>query len=135
MPVYQLLVYPIASSNTETASYLENPEAKPLGKADMEWFFQHALENPEQAEDPRINLVGRDDLEGLPSATVITAQIDPLRTEGETYAQDLEAAGVEVNALHYDGVTHEFFGMAAIVPEAKEAQAYAAEQLKKAFSK
>jgi len=134
LPVHQLLVYPIAGSDTETASYLENAEAKPLGKADMEWFFQNALENPEQANDPRINLVGRDDLEGLPPATVITAQIDPLRTEGETYAKDLEAAGVRVNALQYDGVTHEFFGMAKVVPEAKEAVDAANADLTAAFA-
>lgn len=134
LPVYQLLVYPIAGTDTETESYLENAEAKPLGKADMEWFFDHALENPEQSADPRLNLVGRDDLEGLPPATVITAQIDPLRTEGETYAKDLEDAGVRVNALHYDGVTHEFFGMAKAVPEAKEAVDAANADLSAAFA-
>lgn len=134
LPVYQLLVYPIAGTDTETESYLEYAEAKPLGKADMEWFFDHALENPEQSADPRLNLVGRDDLEGLPPATVITAQIDPLRTEGETYAKDLEDAGVRVNALHYDGVTHEFFGMARVVPEAKEAVDAANADLSAAFA-
>ncbi|MDV3249779.1 alpha/beta hydrolase [Devosia sp. BK] len=134
LPVYQLLVYPIAGTDTETESYLENAEAKPLGKADMEWFFEHVLENPEQASDPRLNLVGRDDLAGLPPATVITAQIDPLRTEGETYAEDLEAADVAVNALHYDGVTHEFFGMAKVVPEAKEAVDAANADLTAAFA-
>ncbi|KQN71608.1 lipase [Devosia sp. Leaf64] len=134
LPVYQLLVYPIAGTDTETESYLENAEAKPLGKADMEWFFEHVLEDPEQASDPRLNLVGRDDLAGLPPATVITAQIDPLRTEGETYAEDLEAAGVVVNALHYDGVTHEFFGMAKVVPEAKEAVDAANADLTAAFA-
>lgn len=134
LPVYQLLVYPIAGTDTETESYLENAEAKPLGKPDMEWFFDHVLENPEQASDPRLNLVGRDDLAGLPPATVITAQIDPLRTEGETYAEDLDAAGVAVNALHYDGVTHEFFGMAKVVPEAKEAVDAANADLTAAFA-
>lgn len=134
LPVYQLLVYPIAGTDTETVSYLENAEAKPLGKADMEWFLDHVLESPEQSADPRLNLVGRDDLEGLPPATVITAQIDPLRTEGETYAKDLEDAGVRVNALHYDGVTHEFFGMAKAVPEAKEAVDAANADLSAAFA-
>lgn len=134
LPVYQLLVYPIAGTDTETESYLENAEAKPLGKPDMEWFFDHVLENPEQASDPRLNLVGRDDLAGLPPATVITAQIDPLRTEGETYAEDLDAAGVAVNALHYDGVTHEFFGMAKVVPEAREAVDAANADLTAAFA-
>jgi acetyl esterase len=50
-------------------------------------------------------------------------------------ADKLKAAGVTVDTKNYDGVTHEFFGMAAVVPEAKEAQAYAADQLKKVFGK
>ena len=133
MPVHQLLVYPIAGTDTETESYLENAEAKPLGKADMEWFFQQVLEETEQANDPRLNLVGRNDLEGLPPATVVTAQIDPLRSEGQAYAEQLGAAGVEVNALHYDGVTHEFFGMAKVVPEAKQAVDAAKADLSNAF--
>lgn len=120
-PLHQLLVYPIAGNDTETPSYIENANATPLGKADMEWFFDHALETPDQASDPRINLVDRDDLENLPPATVITAEIDPLRSEGQAYAEALEAAGVEVNALDFEGVTHEFFGMGKVVDTAKEA--------------
>jgi acetyl esterase/lipase len=76
-PLHQLLVYPIAGNDTETPSYIENANALPLGKVDMEWFFDHALETPDQANDPRINLVDRDDLQDLPPATVITAEIDP----------------------------------------------------------
>lgn len=133
MPVYQLLVYPVAGKDTDTPSYIENADAKPLGKADMRWFFDNVLEDPSQADDPRLNLVARGDLEGLPPATVITAQIDPLRSEGETYAENLAAAGVEVNALHYDGVTHEFFGMAKVVDEAKQAVDAANADLKAAF--
>ncbi|MNL45347.1 hypothetical protein D3C87_1679860 [compost metagenome] len=48
-------------------------------------------------------------------------------------ADKLKAAGVKVSSKNYEGVTHEFFGMAIVVPEAKAAQAYAAEQLKAAF--
>ncbi|MDB5613241.1 MAG: lipase, partial [Devosia sp.] len=132
-PVYQLLVYPIAGNDMNTPSYMENAEAKPLGKADMAWFFDNVLADPAQADDPRLNLVGRTDLEGLPPATVITAQIDPLRSEGEAYAANLEAAGVKVDALQYDGVTHEFFGMAKVVDEAKQAVDAANADLKAAF--
>ena len=64
---------------------------------------------------------------------MVTAQIDPLRSEGQAYAEQLGAAGVEVNALHYDGVTHEFFGMAKVVPEAKQAVDAANADLSNAF--
>lgn len=121
MPVHQLLVYPIAGNDMDTPSYRENADAMPLGKADMEWFVSHVFTSKEDTADPRINLVGRKDLNGLPAATVVLAQIDPLRSEGETYAEKLKAAGVKVNLIKVDGVTHEFFGMAKVVDKAKAA--------------
>ncbi len=133
-PLHQLLVYPIAGNDLETASYIENANAVPLGKADMQWFFDHVLETPDQADDPRINLVDRDDLQDLPPATVVTAEIDPLRSEGQAYAEALEAAGVTVNALDFKGVTHEFFGMGKVVDTAKEALDAANADLKSALA-
>jgi acetyl esterase len=59
-------------------------------------------------------------LNGLPPTTIITDEIDPLQSEGMMLADKLKAAGVTVNNKNYDGVTHEFFGMGAIVPQAKE---------------
>ena len=70
----------------------------------------------------------------LPPATVITAQIDPLRSEGKEYADNLREAGVPVNYHDYEGVTHEFFGMGAVLDQAREAQRFAAEGLHQAFS-
>lgn len=57
-------------------------------------------------------------LKGLPSATVITVEIDPLRSDGKAYVARLKKDGVEV--AHHDdaGITHEAFGMAAVVPQA-----------------
>lgn len=133
MPVHQLLVYPIAGNDMDTPSYIENADAAPLGKADMAWFVEYAFANMEDATDPRVNLVARTDLEGLPPATLITAQIDPLRSEGQAYGQALTEAGVAVDMVNYDRVTHEFFGMGAVVPEAKQAMDLATTNLRKAF--
>ncbi len=132
-PVHQLLVYPVAGSDMNTQSYKENANAKPLGKADMEWFVKHVTTSMDQAKDPRIDLDGRSDLAGVAPATVILAQIDPLRSEGETYAEKLEKAGVKVNVKTFDGVTHEFFGMAKVVPQAKQAMDMAITDLTAAF--
>jgi len=134
MPVHQLLVYPIAGNDTNTPSYKENANAAPLGKADMDWFISHVFTSPDQTSDPRINLVGRDDLAGLPAATVVTAQIDPLRSEGQAYAEKMKAAGVDVNVIDVEGVTHEFFGMAKVVDKAKEAVDAANAELSAAFA-
>jgi len=135
MPVHQLLVYPIAGYDFNTPSYTQYAMAHPLSKPLMQWFFDKYLRSPEDGNNALIALVQATDLEDLPSATVINAQLDPLQSEGQEYADHLEAAGVPVTAKVYEGVTHEFFGMAAVVPEAKEAQDLAAKELKKAFEK
>ncbi|MEG3193429.1 alpha/beta hydrolase [Lysobacter sp. D1-1-M9] len=132
-PLHQVLVYPIASNDMNSESYVENANAKPLGKEAMQWFVEHYFESPQQTADPRIALAKRDDLAGLAPATIILAQIDPLRSDGRAYAEALRAAGVPVTLEVYDGVTHEFFGMAAVVDKAEQAQQLAGEQLREAF--
>jgi len=134
LPVHQLLVYPVAGSDMNTESYQKNAAAKPLDKPMMAWFVKNYLNNATESKDPRINLIAAN-LKALPSTTIITAEIDPLMSEGELLAQKLKEAGVKVDSKNYDGVTHEFFGMSIIVPQAKDAQAYAATALKSAFKK
>lgn len=72
-------------------------------------------------------------MKGLPKTTIIAAEIDLLQTEGKLLADKLKEAGVEVDHELYNGVTHEFFGMATVVPEAKAAQAKGADELKTSF--
>jgi acetyl esterase/lipase len=132
-PVHQVLVYPVANNDMDSPSYVENAKAKPLGRAAMAWFVQHAFDAPERAADPRIALVAQPDLSNLPPATVVLAQIDPLRSEGELLAAKLREAGNDVVLQSFDGVTHEFFGMAAVLDEAREAQQLAGTRLRNAF--
>ena len=132
-PLHQVLVYPVANNDMDSPSYVENANAKPLGKAAMGWFVQHAFNSPDETADPRISLLKQPALSGLPEATVILAQIDPLRSEGEAYAQQLSDAGVSVLVKEYTGVTHEFFGMGAVLEEAREAQQLVGERLRQAF--
>ena len=133
MPVHQLLVYPVANHAFDTPSYQENANAKPLGKAGMQWFFSHYLKNPADGDNARVSVVRAANFKGLPPTTVITAQIDPLRSEGESYAKKLQEAGVDVRHQNYDGVAHEFFGMGAVVDKAKQAVQLAAMRLKGSF--
>jgi acetyl esterase/lipase len=134
MPDAIVSVYPIAGGETDTPSYLENANAMPLGKADMDWFFEHYLSSAEDRNDPRIDLYDEADLSGLPPTTIINAEIDPLLSDGEMLAEAMTAAGVEVEQRTFDSVTHEFFGMAAAVPLALEAQNLAGEKLRSAFA-
>jgi acetyl esterase len=69
----------------------------------------------------------------LPPTTIITAQIDPLRSEGKAYADLLQPADIVVRYKNYEGVTHQFFYMVAVVDKSKEAQQFAAEGLKESF--
>ncbi len=135
MPMHMLLVYPVAGADMTTPSYVANTNAKPLGKAGMEWFVSNVFAKPSETKDPRLDLVHRTDLRGLPSATVITAEIDPLRSEGQQLAKNLTAAGIDVDATDYRGVTHEFFGMGPAVAKAKQAEQRAGKNLKAAFKK
>ena len=132
MPLAIVSVYPIAGTDTMTASYMENANAKPLNRAMMSWFFDKYLNGPQDRADPRVNLVAAD-LNGLPRTTIINAQIDPLRSDGEILAQKLRGVGVQVEQRTYSGVTHEFFGMGAVVDSAKAAEEMAADALRTAF--
>ena len=131
-PVHELLVYPVASSNMDSKSYEKNKDAKPLNKPMMAWFMKNYLNTMEEANDPRINLVMAN-FKGLPETTIITAEIDPLQSEGQELADKMRAAGVQVNYKNYNGVTHEFFGMVGAVDEAQSAQKFAARQIKDDF--
>ncbi len=131
-PLAIISVYPIAGGDTTTPSYVENANAKPLNRAMMSWFLNKYERTPADGQDPRINLVGAN-LAGLAPVTIINAQLDPLRSEGEMLAAKIRAAGGSVDQKTYEGVTHEFFGMGAVHPKAKDAESYAADALKKVF--
>jgi acetyl esterase/lipase len=130
---HMLVVYPIADDSMATPSYEAYAGAQPLSGEGMMWFAEHALADPSRAADPRVDLIDRDDLAGLPPATVIMAEIDPLQSEGEILAQRLGEADVEVAQMTYPSVTHEFFGMGAVVPQAQEAVTMATDALRAAF--
>jgi acetyl esterase/lipase len=132
-PVHVVAVYPIAqATNLATPSYQDSEKARPLNKAMMEWFVATTLAKPDDRKDRRIDLVEAD-LKKLPPVTLISARIDPLRSDADLLAAALKKAGVKVEHRTYEGVTHEFFGMAAVVAKARQAQAFAGQQLKQAF--
>ena len=131
-PLHVVSVYPIAQSRLDTPSYAQFQAARPLNRPMMRWFFEQTIRTPADLQDPRIDLVHAR-LQGLPPVTIINAGIDPLRSDGEMLAEALKAAGVPVQHRVWEGSTHEFFGMAAVVQDAKEAQAWAGQRLRQAF--
>ena len=132
-PRAQILVYPLASTYLMQASNLQNANAKPLNVSMLTWFVDKLLADAGDMKSPRLNLLTAD-LRELPPATIINAGIDPLESDGEKLARGLRDAGNRVTNTIYPGATHEFFGMAAVVKAAADAQAVAAAGLREAFA-
>ncbi|MBA3591455.1 alpha/beta hydrolase [Methylibium sp.] len=134
-PMHVLAVYPVAQTgNLSTDSYVDSAQAKPLNKPMIEWFVENTFAKPTDKSSPRVDLVNAE-LAGLPPVTIINAEIDPLRSDGELLKNALEKAGVKVDRKVYEGTAHEFFGMAAVVDDAKDAQEYAGERLRESFDR
>ena len=134
-PVHQLLIYPVAGTDLGTPSYIANEYAQPLGKADILWYVNNTVRSPADLQDPRLDLIGHADLHNLPPTTIVSAEIDPLASDGTFLTYKLQAQGNDVDRTLYGGTTHEFFGMGAAVSRAREAEAFAAEKLDATFDK
>ena len=132
MPLHQVLVYPVADNDMTNESYREMTDAIPLNVAAMKWFAKHYLEGTDGGLHPLMWL-NQANLAGLPPATIINAELDPLRTEGEILARKMKEAGVRVTQRTYPGVTHEFFGMSAVLEAARDAQSLAGRALREAL--
>ncbi|NOT39964.1 MAG: alpha/beta hydrolase [Alphaproteobacteria bacterium] len=132
-PAHMLLIYPVAGMDTNTPSYMENENAIPLSKQGMKWFVANTIGSEEDKNSPLLDIVGKADLKKLPDATILTAEIDPLLTDGQLLAANLRVGGSRVRFENFEGVCHEFFGMDAVVDAAARAQDIAAEELKSAF--
>jgi acetyl esterase/lipase len=133
-PLAVVSVYPVAATSPDTPSKKEMANAKPLNTPMLDWFFKYVPAKDADKQDPRLNLVAAD-LKGLPPTTIINAEIDPLKSDGDMLVETLKAAGVQTEHKLYSGVTHEFFGMDAVVAKSKEAQDYAVARIKAAFGR
>lgn len=126
---HQLLIYPVTDAAMDTASYSENGEGYMLSQATMTWFFDHYA-GMDVRQDPLVSPLKAGNLQGLPPATVFTAEFDPLRDEGEAYGNRLKEAGVATLIKRFDGQIHGFFTMTDVMPEARQAAQLAARQMK-----
>lgn len=118
----QALVYPVTDlSSFATDSYREFADGYYLTKSGMEWFRGLYLRNPEDGTNPEASPLLEPNLQGLPPALILTAECDPLRDEGQAYAQRLKEAGVPVTATCYARMIHPFFSWSGVLPQATEA--------------
>jgi acetyl esterase/lipase len=129
----QLLVYPVTDADLGTSTYREFADGYFLTAYSMGWFWDHYLPEGDRFH-PDASPLRADDVSGTAPALVITAEFDPLRDEGEAYARRLGEAGVPVTLTRYDGMIHGFFRMPAVIDQANEALAEAADALRAAFA-
>src|ERR1019366_7834734 len=92
-PAFQLLFYPWLDLVNKRASYGLFGDGFYLTEADLEWYKQHYLGDEHDALDPRCSPLAAEDLAGAAPAYIVTAGFDPLRDEGEEYAERLRPAG------------------------------------------
>jgi acetyl esterase len=111
----------------------EWPEPPFLSPEDVAWCWSHYLADAADGESPLASPLRARYLLGLPPALVITAELDPLRDEGELYAAGLREAGVAAELVRVDGMVHGFFSLSDKLDAAGEAQALAASALRMAF--
>lgn len=109
--VYQVLIYPITGAGYDTQSVRENATGYFLTVDDVLWFEDHYLRNDTDRTNPRVSPLWARTLENLPPALVITAEFDPLRDDGEAYADKLRQSGVSVVCTRYNGMIHGFLSM------------------------
>ena len=107
----QLLVYPATDVVGDYASRTDNGEGYFLDLPTMGWFIGQYAADPATHADPRLSPLRASSLAGLPPAVVVTAEYDPLRDEGEAYADALRAAGVKVESRRFAGMIHGFIDM------------------------
>ena len=132
---HQLLIYPVTDADFTVPSYIENGDGSAFLSLDMmRWFWQHYVGDLSQPLHTHAAVLRHEDLTGLPPATVITAQYDPLRDEGMAYAERLAAAGVPVEAEIAPGMIHGFFSMFEPIPDAMPFITRAGERLKEALA-
>lgn len=130
---HQLLVYPNTDYQAATPSLREADDAYFFNAEAVEWYWGMYLASSQDGASPLASPLREPDLSGLPPATVITAEHDPLRDEGERYAARLAEAGVPVELRRYDGMVHAFFTMIGVLDVARAAVTHAAARLRESF--
>jgi acetyl esterase len=118
---YQLLLYPGVDMDGKFPSVQENGEGYFLTHEDMVWFRNHYLREAADMLNPMASPLRATDHSRLPPAVIVTAEFDPLRDEGEAYAEALRKAGVRVRLRRYDGMIHGFLSMADVIGRAQGA--------------
>jgi acetyl esterase/lipase len=131
---FQLLLWPVTDASFDDGSYQQFAEGHFLTRNMMKWFWDNYTTDAAQRAQIHASPLraSSEQLRGLPAALVQTAEFDVLRDEGEAYARKLDAAGVPVTAVRYNGMIHDYGLLNPLnqVPEVRAAMRQAAGELK-----
>ncbi|HEY0447948.1 alpha/beta hydrolase [Actinophytocola sp.] len=129
-PVFQLLFYPATDPSVRRRSRDLFADGFFLTDDDMTWFIDHYCPDVESRTDPRVAVLLADDLRGLPPTYLATAGFDPLRDEGNAFADRLRDAGVPVVKRQHDDLMHGFTTFISLGTRFREAVSEAAGALR-----
>lgn len=118
----QVIITAMLDINFTTNSYLKNGQGDYfLTQDSMQWFWSNYIKNKNDLNNPYCIPLKSKDLSGLPNTLLVTVEYDPLRDEGENYANQLKSAGVQTQHLFYKGLIHGFFDLYLISKTANKA--------------
>ena len=126
---FQFLIYPCLDRNFSTDSYRANATGYGLSTQAMQWFWEQYLQGNAHDDDPYAAPQRAQSFAGLAPAIIITAQYDPLLSDGENYLAALKNAGVSVSYRKFDGMIHGFFTNLAVTPTATKAIDWSAQEI------
>jgi len=128
---FQLLIYPCNDRDFTTDSYLNYATGYGLSTQAMQWFWDQYLQGDHHDKNPYAVPMKAQSFRDIAPAIIITAQYDPLLSDGQKYGELLERDGVSVTYKEYAGMIHGFFSNLAVTPTAREAIDFAASEIKR----
>lgn len=131
---HQVLFCPVTDFGHYRDSYRDFATGFGLTRDGMDWFWaQYLGGRADRGSEPYASPLRATDLSGLPDATVIVAECDVLRDEGEEYADALVSAGVDARLTRYEGMIHGFNLVLGLINAAEDALDEAADRIESSF--
>jgi acetyl esterase len=134
-PLLQILFYPTVDRSVDRSSLELFAEGYFLTRADVEWYTQQYVPNRADLVDPRVSPLLSQELSGQSPALIVTAGFDPLRDEGDAYADALRSAGNEVRLYHLTDLIHGFINMSSLSAYARKTLVEVSHEARKMLEK
>ena len=126
---FQILIYPAVDYKFDYPSMIDNATGYSLTTQGMKWYWDQYMGSSADLDNPYFRPLAESNFANLPPTFTLTAELDPLRDEGEILAERLEEAGVHSVLKRYDSLIHGFALMQGFLPEARTAMRDIAENI------